>query len=325
MSIKSIRNFYICRAFTFLLAGGVTPAFAGMPGNGVSATPSAGGLSLDTLLGRNGVLVFSVTALILLAFWFVVHRTDRVAAWFDDAADHVPLPAIKLSLLALSVFATIWPEVLLSDYAGALAICASVVNLLLLGDIAANHPAFAVRMDHWLRRGMPAPVAAGAWLALYFGTLAVCHASAVSGFFAIAAFSVLLSSGCHHLFGAWIEKRCEPEQMAIVAVHLVLLVLYLGASRLGYLPSALEAFAGGFQVYVPTGLSYGCLCALTVEKTQTVRKLRRGHSLWVAVGSLVVLVAVCLLQGQNLMGAVLSLWAAVAVLSWFLDQLKARL
>lgn len=325
-SLKRIVHFF--SVFALLLAGGLPAlagAAAGVPGKDAPGAPPAGAISLDMLRGGEGVLVLSVAALILLAFWVVVHRADRVEAWLEGAADQVPLPAIKLSLLALSAFATIWPEVLLSNHAGPLALGASVVNLLLLGDIASNHPAVAIRMDHWLRRGLPASVAAGTWLALYFGGLAVWHASAVSGILAVAAFGVLLSAGCHHLLGALVEKRCEPVQASIVAVHLVLLALYLGASRLGHLPSALEVFAGGFQVYVPTALSYGCLCALAVEGTRPVRKLRRSASFWVGVGTLAVLVVVCLLLGQNLVGAVLSCCAALAVLSWFIDRLGTRL
>jgi hypothetical protein len=325
-SLKRIVHFF--SVFALLLTGGLPAlagAAAGVPGKDAPAAPLAGAINLDMLLGWDGVLVLSVAALILLAFWVVVHRADRVEAWLEGAADQVPLPVIKLLLLALSVFATIWPEVLLSSHAGALALGASVVNLLLLGDIAANHPAVAIRMDDWLRMGLPASVAAGAWLALYFGVLAVCHASVVSGIFAVAAFSVLLSAGCYYVLGAWVEKRCEPVQAAVVAMHLALLALYLGASRLGIIPGTLEVFAGGFQLYVPTALCFGCLRTLAVKDALPVGELRRSTSFWAGVGTLAVLVAVCLLLGQNLVGAVLSCWAALGVLSWFIKRLGTRL
>jgi len=232
----------------------VDPAQLAAPGMVSAAKPSE---SLwDRYWSWTNLLKVAGVIFLLIAFYGTIVNIAK-GVW--HLLVMVPTIVYQLPLLALTVFATVCPQMLWPSQALYIAFFGAIANLVVAGWIVVIYPKVADFLEHLFKLGIPVGSVLSFWGMLYFGGLAFLYQSQLFGFLAAVCVSGILTFGMYYSRGVLTLSFDESATGAVVFGHLVVLGAYIVVRQTLPHLTGLAYFTAGLEYYCAIALMTGLL------------------------------------------------------------------
>ncbi len=207
-------------------------------------------VSEHSLLSFSNFLIIAGIFLVVAFFWKSIKNLIL----------QVPAIIYQAVFLSISIFATIYPEKFSSQYAFYVVLFASIMNLVIIGWIAATYSEITEKilgMFKFLEKiGLRPETVLSAWLMVYFGFFAITYQSQLFGFFATIAFSSIFSFVIVSFPGMIGLGQTRNIPAALIVGHL--------AAFAAFIVMGLQGVATQYTQYFATGIQYYCTLAIGV-------------------------------------------------------------
>lgn len=171
----------------------------------------------------------------------------------------VPTIVYQLPLLAVTLFATMCPQLLWPSQALYIALFGSIANIVVVGWILAIYPKVAAFLANLFKLGIPLGSVISFWGMLYFGGLAFWYHSQIFGFLAAICVSGVLTFGIQYGRGVLTLAFDEDALGAVVFGHLAVLGIYVVVRQTMPELTGLAYFKVGLEYYCTIALMTGLL------------------------------------------------------------------
>lgn len=198
--------------------------------------------------------------LLLVAFGGTIVRIIK-GLW--ELIEQVPMYVYQGVFGAASVFGTVFPSMIWASQSFYVVLFCAFANLIIFGWVVTSYK----QVQEWLAKlfnlGIPEFVVASAWMAVYFGVLAVAHDSQIFGFFTTVAISALFGFGLYYSPGVLFLNQHEKAIPALVWSHSLLLIGYGFVKLNGISVPYMQLFTAGVEYYWSLALGISFLITLS--------------------------------------------------------------
>lgn len=263
----------------------------------------------DRYVNLANTLKFFGTVLLIIVFWRFI---AMIIIALKDLILRVPMIIYQGGGLLVTgsmtfAAASIWPS-----QAVWVAIFGAFGNLILLSWVASTYKEIAMKLIEVFSLKFPKGTAAGFWLMVYFGALAIMYQSQTLGFFAVVAFCAMLTFTIGVVPGVVFLNISEKALGASLVVHTCVLGALAYVNYGSIAVPHLNLWVAGLNYYLPIALGLGLVVGCSPWYSGSDRALSWLMLIVVFLGA----IFVYSMAGMAIASVIVFIFIALILIEW---------